>query len=415
MSLIIYLILLGIGYIIGSFKKQYLIYGYFLLLPFYSVGYINLINLKMSEIIKYHFALPMFILILVSFIKNKKVKREILVIYLFVISFLIYMIIPILLSTNKILIVHLSVLILQFIVFLYVISFYKSLRNQILVRLSKYIMIIQFPIVIMQFLGDQNRFLKLIFSIDEFDSVPAGSFYRATGTFMDPNYFSLFIGVLTVFILKFEVKTYRIFFAIVGILTILMSLSRMGIILVGIIIMLIYLENIKELSLKSYGKLITLTVMVLVLLQSDFLNSILAIFAERINNEGGLEASPRSLIAKVYFEEILNISNFIFGLGFESIGNYTVKYLGQPWIAHNQYIQILADVGFIGYIFIFIFILWLIKYLRIKKIKYKGYFPIIIVLMVGGMFLTLTYQLYIPILLGLFISQIIYYQVDNEE
>lgn len=398
-----------LGCMVGIYKKEYLVYGLLLLLPLYEVGMVSFITLKMSEIIKYTFAIPMTVVLVLMFLQKKIKLKTVANIYIFTFVFIIYLVIPVLLSKNTMLTVLIPLLLLQFVVFLYIIETYKLINIKVILNIIKWLIFTQFVIATMQFLGEGNIILRNIFALSGFNQIPVGAYFRATGTLIDPNYFALYISVLSGALYKLEYsKIKKFIFLSLGILCVVMSLSRMGLVLVAVLLMLIYLDLNKRAFIRSHIFLLSLIILSLVVAVTPVGEAILNAFNTRLNEDTSLSASPRVMILVVFFTKILSFTNFIFGIGFESFSNYVYPYLGHSYTAHNQYIQILADVGFIGLFIILLFISYIYKIAKRSKIKNNSFSFVIIILLVGSLFLTITYELYISIFLGLFISQYVY-------
>ncbi|MCK5632446.1 hypothetical protein KAH94_01740 [bacterium] len=109
-----------------------------------------------------------------------------------------------------------------------------------------------------------------------------------------------------------------------------------------------------------------------------------------------------------YFKDIANISNVLFGLGFQNFEYALAEQTGLFLVAHNQYIQMIADFGIICLSPLLILIFIFIKKYKLKLLSKKNpfLFPFIIILF-GNMFLLNTYERYIYLFCGLYIGFII--------
>ena len=116
----------------------------------------------------------------------------------------------------------------------------------------------------------------------------------------------------------------------------------------------------------------------------------------------------RLTIIHYYFKDILNIFNLLFGLGFQNFEYALEEQTGLFLVSHNQYIQMIADIGIIGLSPLLILTFIFIKKYKLKLLSKKNpfLFPFIMILL-GNMFLLNTYEMYIYLFCGLYIGFII--------
>ena len=409
MELIIKTMLTISGFSLGYKNKQLLGYLFIILIPFYDVGVIlNMIS--MSDIIKYFIAFPMATIFILQLLDTKETKSRLFIfIFVMLIILTIYLGIPVLLSHSDRLMILLPMVFLGFVVFLYFIKNIKKIQRNTLLKCIKYTLAAQIIISILQFFGVGNDLLRIVFSLHSHQQIEIVGFYRSTGTFMDPNYFALYMTVWSYFFITISQKhlTDKIIFAL-SIITILLTGSRMGLLLVAFMIFIISLKSKTTIKI-----LIGISLLTLVIAFTNLGNILLSIFIERFQEDSSLVDTPRIQIAQIFFTKILTFKNVWFGVGYDSMGFYTEQYLSKNWIAHNQLIQLIADVGLIGLTIITFLIIGINKFIpKSQHNRMKGLLAIIIF---GSVFLTITYELHIYVMLSLYLIVVLQKGEKNEK
>jgi O-antigen ligase len=237
--------------------------------------------------------------------------------------------------------------------------------------------------------------------------IEVGNFYRATGSFYDPNYYSLYMAILAASLLFYTDKFSAKFFFLIALVGITLSLSRMGIILM-VILIIIYLSQ--RIRLKNVIVICTiLSIIITGMYVFNFFDNyqqypLVYNILYRFETGGTFQLD----VIGYYFKDILNISNLLFGLGLENFEYALDEKIGIWQQAHNQYIQMIADIGIIGLSPLLILIFIFIKKYKLKLLSKKNpfLFPFIIILF-GNMSLLNTYETYIYLFCGLYIGFII--------
>jgi len=210
-------------------------------------------------------------------------------------------------------------------------------------------------------------------------------FYRLGGVLGNENTMGIIIGIATTFsfyLLVFEKKYLYIFPIIITSIMVLLTGSRTALVFVVLnIIFLIYFKNRSSFK----GKLKAVVLILLLFLLSYYLilnipifytvmgrrvENILGFFGNSGTNEGSI--LMRNYMVKFGIEKFKEKP--IFGWG---IANYKVlldQDIRQRGYAHNNYIELLVDVGIIG--MVVYYLMYIFGLFKLKKIKigiYENY------------------------------------------
>ncbi|GAI16216.1 unnamed protein product, partial [marine sediment metagenome] len=197
------------------------------------------------------------------------------------------------------------------------------------------------------------------------------------------------------------------FFFFIALVGVTLSFSRMGIILI-VILIIIYLSQ--RIRLKNVIVICTiLSIIIIGMYVFNFFDNyhqypLVYNILYRFETGG----TTRLSIIHCYFKDIVNIYNLLFGLGFQNFEYALEEQTGLFLVAHNQYVQMIADMGIIGLSPLLILIFIFIKKYKLKLLSKKNpfLFPFIIIVF-GNMSLLNTYTEYIYLFYGLYIGFII--------
>ncbi len=210
-------------------------------------------------------------------------------------------------------------------------------------------------------------------------------FFRLGGLLGNSNTIGIIIGVSTTFsfyFFVFEKKYFYIFPIIITFIMVLLTGSRTALVFVVLnILFLIYFKNRSSFK----GKLKAVILILLLFLLSYYLifnipifytvigkrvENYIAIFSGSGTNEGSI--LMRNYLIKFGIEKFKEKP--IFGWG---IANYRIllgQDIGRETYAHNNYIELLVDVGTIG--MVVYYLMYIFSLFKLKKIKigiYKNY------------------------------------------
>ena len=402
------LVLVAIGITIGYKNRANLLYIVFFLLPFLSLGQLKvIINIDISHLFSFLCFIPLILLFALDLI-TKKYKKDYFFIFAGVIGLYLFILTkyPFSYRPDKFdLIKDLTICIT---IFFYVIFNFNKIKPKILFLLTKIVIFIETYMAINQYRGVSSTEIFPFIEINVGQKIiEVENFYRATGSFYDPNYYSLYMAILAASLLfytdKFSGKVF-FFIALVGIA---LSFSRMGIILM-VILIIIYLSQ--RIRLKNVIVICTILSIIItgmyVFNFFDNYHQYPLVYDILYRFETG--DMYRLDVIGYYFKDILNISNLLFGLGFQNFGYALTEQTGLFIGTHNQYIQMIADIGITGLSPLLILIFVFIKKYKLKLLSKKNpfLFPFIIIVF-GNMFLLNTYQKYIYLFCGLYIGFII--------
>jgi hypothetical protein len=415
-QIIMYFLLITIGIVIGKYRREYLVYLLYVLFPFFEIGVIKGINLTFSDLMIFMCAVPLaiyLVLYLIPFRNRNSFHIQGLVIIL--ILFLLYLGNRYFVSLHPTRIYFLKCLAMGLLTFLYALVYYHKIKTPVLQRITGLIIIVEFALVYLQtFKGLTINQMVFFIGPTAVNSslMSVSGLVRGTGTFLDPNYYALYIGILTASLLSSTNRPVIKMLYFLGLAGTLFSLSRMGVIICLILLFWYFIKKIQFNSLKQVGKICLWLVGFLLFgtyLATNYTKIPMAsIMVERFqynNGNIGDAEGTRDYILKFYYHYLLQASDpleIAIGRGLENFEYLLYEKTGVYMVAHNEYLQIFADIGLVGYGFIF----WLIGYLLLKyrkKTKVKNpYYPVILLMLFGFFFLTCTYQLYLYFFAALF-------------
>lgn len=278
-------------------------------------------------------------------------------------------------------IIYISVTFALFVFFLLIVNFVKS---------DLHLRLVVFTLLLM------NTFvtLLLIYQFIRGDFIPGVmdasiitggfKFYRAVGTFSDPNVAATFIatGVILAFSLlihsrdKFITKLFYVAGSLISIIGIIITFSRSGwiFLIAGIFISLFFIYNKKKLLL------IILFLSLLVILIT-FTTPLGALISDRFFSIFDLLKDP-SIKARLLMGESgirMFFDSPIWGLGYRSFPLVYDYYINpdMPWEtlyikeSHTLFIFLLAELGIIGFVIVFLWfkrvIIDCFKFIRVEK------------------------------------------------
>lgn len=211
---------------------------------------------------------------------------------------------------------------------------------------------------------------------------------RLVGLFADPNYFSLYMLILTGILMYLKLNNvirfnkYDLLAICIGLLNIILSMSRsaLGTILIFGILLLIYRPQ------KKFFLYTILTISTICIFLFSTENPIIEIALERFDETGQDGSSMERLF--LLSKGLEAPTYYPLGVGVGQCGNYYLNYFNIPKLAHNDFITVLIECGVIG-LLTYIFI-WLQVYIGVNIIGK------IIILCIMIMSCTLTCYAYEP-------------------
>ena len=407
-ELVLAVIGIVVGLTVGYKNRANLLYILFFLLPFLPLGQLKvIINIQISYLFLFLCFIPLILLFALDLI-TKKYKKDYFFIFAGVIGLYLFILTKYPFSYRPDRFELIQDLAICITIFFYVIFNFNKIKPKILFLLTKIVIFIETYIAISQYRGVS---LAEIFPFIEISGIQkimeVGNFYRATGSIYDPNYYSLYMAILAASLLFYTDKFSGKVFFFIALAGITLSLSRMGIILM-IILLIIYLSQ--RIRLKNVIVICTILSIIItgmyVFNFFDNYHQYPLVDSIRYRFETG--SMFQLSVIHYYFKDILNISNLLFGLGFQNFEYALADQTGLFLVAHNQYIQMIADIGIIGLSPLLILIFIFIKKYKLKLLSKKNpfLFPFIIIVF-GNMFLLTTYEIYIYLFCGLYIGFII--------
>ena len=402
------LVLVAIGITIGYKNRANLLYIVYFLLPFLPLWQVKvIINIDTSNLFLFLCFVPLILLFAIDLI-TKKYKKDYFFIFAGVIGLYLFILTKYPFSFRPDKFGLIKDLTIGITIFFYVIFNFNKIKPKTLFLLTKIVIFIETYMAISQYRGVS---LTEIFPFIEISGsqriIELLNFYRATGSFSEPNYYSLYMAILAASLLFYTDKFSAKVFFLIALVGITLSFSRMGIILM-VILIIIYLSQ--KIRLKNVIVICTiLSIIITGLYVFNFFDNyhqypLVDDFIYRFEMGDMFQWN----VIHYYFKDIMNISNLLFGLGFENFEYALAEQIGQFEQAHNQYIQMIADIGIIGLSPLLILIFIFIKKYKLKLLSKKNpfLFPFIIIIF-GNMFLLNTYERYIYLFFGLYIGFII--------
>lgn len=417
--MIIKIFLVILGLIIGYKHRASIIYIFFVLIAFSDLQYLKFVNIGPATIYIYLCIIPSLLYLLLDFVQSKNPNQKIFKYYfILTILFFLYILTRFNISMYEDKVNLLKALTSGFIIFLFVIYNINKINMATMIKLCRYIIIIEAIIVIAKYFGIDSERILFMFDFTQIASknVELLNIVRATGTFYDPNYFAFYMSILVAVILRVtRGSIWNSFIFLLGIIAIILSFSRMGILIASILLLIFIFYKFRINSpLKIALTFFTCSICILTALY--FIYNKPALFEyilARFNTDYDWYAGGRLFIWKTYFYEILNIKNSLLGLGFENFQFYLAQITGYELAAHNEYIQIFADLGMVGILFVSSYAI-IIKKFSNHKLDFKNnpmLFPFFTAL-IGNLFLTTTFNIYTFFYYAAFLG---YLNVDNKE
>lgn len=411
------IIFLLLGLVIGKFKRENLLY-FALILYALSTATITGTGISVYTMMNWSAIFPLFLYliydgILLKGFSKKNIPNSI---YVSIVLLFFYILVRYLASTHP---NRFNLLVTLFTCFVTLISgmfYFDEIKIDKLLNTIRILILFEVVLVIGQSIfGLNTTRLLFIFDFNNYDleGAKVESLYRAVGTFNDPNYYALFMCVLSsAMLIRFKPFDKLLFlFSFLG--TIL-SFSRMGVFIAGLLLIVFLVKALKlqtELSVFYLAvSLFAIGVFIFFVLNSSthiniLISKILESIRYRFLDIYDFDQGGRIYIIQAYFNDILSISNLIFGLGFENFEGELQKTTGQYFVAHNEYIQVFADIGIIGVALIAACIFLSIKNVGRQRLATAN--PMFFSLMViglGNLFLLTTFNIYIYFFIALYIG-----------
>lgn len=211
---------------------------------------------------------------------------------------------------------------------------------------------------------------------------------RFQGTMGDPNYFgryALICILISVFSIKNKIKSlWSVLFILIFVL---LSASKSAI-LVIIFSVLYFLLKSKIRHKFLWFSLIALLLVSLsftdisdLLLSRFTIDSPINIRGTRIYNKIDIITSGRTYLWRFFISEFdLNHSGFYLGSGISSSSSFFNPLFGENFMAHNSFIEVLIDLGIIGFSILFYSLYRLMKIPSNLKVVRESIFPYLIII-----------------------------------
>jgi O-antigen ligase len=197
------------------------------------------------------------------------------------------------------------------------------------------------------------------------------NFPRLIGLTSDPNLFSLYNMIFFFYYLTHLDKKWAKWGLLLSTVTMLLTLSRGGIVAIafGILLMFLTSNTAKKLKMLIILPLTTLILNILINIMTG-INMLTMITDRFLINDGGSGRSNLWGVALQFFQE-----HPIFGIGIFNFLPYGQEKFGAPSYLHNSYLEVLVESGLIGFsLYLLVFISVIVTYYNYrKKINDKGY------------------------------------------
>lgn len=191
--------------------------------------------------------------------------------------------------------------------------------------------------------------------------IPGIVIFRSLGFSGDPS-IAGFIYLIGIIIYNQQFKKNKTIIILILFMALLMTFSASAILCTIIYLLIIYG---KRFSIKRIVKSIFFIFIVFAILTANNLSIIMRIIKLRFSPEGSAQSHLiiNSEALKVFF-------NNPFGVGYRTFGNL----YPEIYSAHNSYIQILVETGIVGFMFIFIWLVYMVVTIYNHKSCYSTTF-----------------------------------------
>lgn len=424
MQLGITLFFVIIGMLIGNKRREFLLYLLFVLFPFFGLGTIKGINMTFSDLAVYMCAIPQGLFLITHWVGRHEKSPDFAGLIILLTVFTLYLFNRYLASVHPDRLYFFKCLLFGMIIFVYTLNYCKEMEPKMLVRMTGMMILFQSVLAFMQMkMGFEISRIFMFIDMSGINPSFAGgmSVARGTGTFPDPNYFALYVGVLTSSLLPAIKRLMVKFLYFLGLAGILCSFSRMGILICGILLGIYFWKNVRINSARQVG-IICLWLAGLIVAGSWIITNyaqipITSTMVERFRyndgNIGDVEGT-RNYILKFYYHHLMDLPNpgeLLTGLGLENFEYLLDAKTGIFLVAHNEYLQIFADIGLLGYVFLLAIVIYLRRKSRKKAAGVNPYTGPVLVMLFGFFFLTCTYEMYCYFYLALFFG----YRIFQED
>jgi O-antigen ligase len=409
------------GILVGNKSRANLLYLYLMLYPF-DGSFLNGTGIAVFNIINYAVLVPLLLYLTFDiFVVKKATVQRNLAIVLFHLGILyLYVFTRYLVALNPLRDSYFLVLTSGFLLMFGVLYYYDQLKITNIMNIFKILICIELYVVILQAIfGTEPNLILRVFDFSQFNHkmILNQDYYRGTGTFQDPNYFALFLATISSFLMiNFSFINAGVY--LLGIIAILLSFSRMGMILGGILLIIFFIKFIKfRHKYKYLGMILVLLVALLLVLQlfNSFpvqarwsIEKATSAIQARFYENSDFDEGGRGFIFESYFHHIIQPSNVILGLGFLNFQMELQRLTGVNLVAHNEYLQIFADLGLVGVGIVFLVLYQIQKNTGLKRIILKNpYSFTLFIILSGNLFLSTTLYVYVYFFYALFAAYII--------
>ena len=302
-----------------------------------------------------------------------------------------------------------------------VLYYFRQLRTDIISHIFKLVIVIELGVTVGQALfgAELGRMLG-IFDFNQFAPklILAQDTYRGTGTFQDPNYYALYLAAISSFLLiRFSWLNASV--CCLGIVAVLLSFSRMGVLLGAVLCGFLLIRFIRWRTPRKYlGLCFALPLLLAMAIQlwANFpaqvgwgMGQIAGALRARFNDGYDSGVDSRAFIAAAYFQSMLKLSNVLMGLGFLNFQMVLEQVTGVNQVAHNEYIQIFADLGLAGLLLIGLVLYRVFRHCRWRAATFGNpYFGTLVILLLGDLFLSTTLYNYVYFFYALYGAHLLY-------
>lgn len=410
-------ICLILGLIIGKYKREYLLYSVLILYTL-SAATITGTGISVYTVMNWFAVLPLFLYLIYDVVFSKSLSKKSIPssLYVSIVVLFFYILARYQASNHPDRFNLLVTLFTCFVVLISGLIYFDEIKIEKLLNIIRVLILLEVVLVVGQSIfGFYTARLLFILDFNNYNLVEARveSLYRATGTFNDPNYYALFMCVLSsTMLIKFKLLDKLLYLS--SFLGIMLSFSRMGVFISGLLLIVFLVKAVKlqtELSMVYLAiSVCTIVLFIFFVLNSNtginiMISKTLEGLKYRFFDIYDFDQGGRIYIIQSYFNDILSVDNFVFGLGFESFEGELQKVIGQYLVAHNEYVQVFADIGIIGVALIAFCIFCCIKNVSIQRLVTKNvmFFPLLVISL-GNLFLITTFNIYIYFFIALYVG-----------
>ncbi|TCL76753.1 O-antigen ligase-like membrane protein [Hydrogenispora ethanolica] len=417
----------ALGMIAGYKNRAHLLYLYLILYPF-DGAVLNGTGITVFHVISYGVLAPLILYLgydLLTLGKNDE-RARFATVSLSLGLLYIYIFCRYLAALNPKRDSYFLVLTSGFVLIFGVLYYYRQLQTGRIIQIFRLLILVELAVVARQALfGAEPGLVLGVFDFSRMEPkvILAEDYYRATGTFQDPNYYALYLAAISSFLmLRFSWLNAGVGW--LGIIGVLLSFSRMGVLLSGVLSVYWLIRLVKSRHPRKYlglwfaVPLLAALVLQLVVhfpLQARFgLEQAVGAVQARFGAGDDFDVGGRGFIVDAYFRSMLKFSNVFLGLGFLNFQMVLEEVAGVNLVAHNEYLQIFADLGLAGWLMIGLILYQLFQHAQSRGASAPNpyAFPVAVILL-GNLFLSTTLYNYVYFFYALYGAFALYRQRDQ--